>query len=129
MRQWSKPGGDSVAAYSGKTHKDSPVSVQDYFASIELSSFVSPMRSNGLNSMVERVQAIAREYESEHDAFRPRRYLRDQHHPPHCRRSFRLSNHGSRFDEGSRSSTSIVRPRLSARNASSTPIAMCMNVL
>ena len=50
-----------LAAYSGKSPQDIlAFPVQEFFASIELSSFVSPMRSNGLNSMVQRVQQLAK---------------------------------------------------------------------
>jgi cysteine desulfurase / selenocysteine lyase len=50
-----------LAAYSGKTPKEIVAfPIEDLFAELKLKAFITPMRSNGLYSMVRRVQAIGR---------------------------------------------------------------------
>jgi cysteine desulfurase/selenocysteine lyase len=51
-----------LAAYSGKTPQEIvEFPIEATFEQLKLASFLSPMRSNGLHSMVKRIQAIARE--------------------------------------------------------------------
>jgi cysteine desulfurase/selenocysteine lyase len=50
-----------LAAYSGRKARDIlAFPVEDFFGEIQLKSFLTPMRSNGLHSMVQRIQAIAK---------------------------------------------------------------------
>lgn len=53
-----------IAAYSGKTPQEIvEFDIEEFFGRIQLRSFITPMRSNGLHSMVVRVKSIA---EQEH---------------------------------------------------------------
>lgn len=50
-----------LSAYSGKTPQEIiALDIQSYFERIQLKSFITPMRSNGLHSMVLRVRSIAK---------------------------------------------------------------------
>jgi cysteine desulfurase/selenocysteine lyase len=50
-----------LAAYSGKTPQEIVTfPIEELFAELKLKAFITPMRSNGLYSMVRRVQAIGR---------------------------------------------------------------------
>lgn len=54
-----------LAAYSGKTPAEIlAFPVDDLFARLRLGSFLTPLRSNGLHSMVQRVLSIARQVEA-----------------------------------------------------------------
>jgi cysteine desulfurase / selenocysteine lyase len=51
-----------LAAYSGKSPQAIlDFDIEEFFERIQLRSFITPMRSNGLHSMVVRVQSIAKE--------------------------------------------------------------------
>lgn len=49
-----------LAAYSGRTPEEIlAFPINDLFQRLQLTRFLSPMRSNGLHSMVKRIQALA----------------------------------------------------------------------
>jgi len=49
-----------LAAYSGRTPEEIlAFPIEDVFKRLQLTRFLSPMRSNGLHSMVKRIQALA----------------------------------------------------------------------
>src|SRR3954454_11164744 len=49
-----------LAAYSGRTPEDIlAFPIDEVFKRLQLTRFLSPMRSNGLHSMVKRIQALA----------------------------------------------------------------------
>lgn len=49
-----------LAAYSGRTPEEIlAYPIDDVFKRLQLTRFLSPMRSNGLHSMVKRIQALA----------------------------------------------------------------------
>ena len=49
-----------LAAYSGRTPEEIlAFPIDDVFQRLQLTRFLSPMRSNGLHSMVKRIQALA----------------------------------------------------------------------
>src|SRR5262245_33766699 len=51
-----------LAAYSGKTAQEIVAfPIEELFAELKLKAFITPMRSNGLYSMVRRVQTLARQ--------------------------------------------------------------------
>jgi cysteine desulfuration protein SufE len=51
-----------LAAYSGRTAEEIlAYPIDDVFKRLQLTRFLSPMRSNGLHSMVKRIQALAQQ--------------------------------------------------------------------
>ncbi|MFN0021081.1 MAG: SufE family protein [Pirellulaceae bacterium] len=51
-----------LAAYSGRTPEEIlAYPIDDIFQRLQLTRFLSPMRSNGLHSMVKRIQALAQQ--------------------------------------------------------------------